>query len=412
MPQSMNLTLVLGYDATLAKMDEIGMFDREMALFRRLQDRGVNIRILSYGGREELDYASRIAGMGILCNRVNLPRQTYIRRIHQLHMLPLLKSDVLRNWQSSGLFSAHRASWAWQVPMVLRMDYFWSELTRLRQAAGSPNADRIRGIERKALASAARVMVTSQEMAQYVIEMSPSAAPRIAVIPNFVDVDLFQPAPSAKLYDLVYIGRLSAEKNLAALLQAVKKLDLTIAIIGGRKLSIQSPAQGDDEGDSLKRNFGTLDGRIHWLGGLKNEDLPSIMNQSRAFVLCSFIEGQPRVLIEAMACGMPIIGSNVRGIRSVIEHKATGYLCNTDAESIAAAIRTVLSNPELMRKMGANARQHALEHYALEQQARREYELLSDVVQRHPVRGAPTRLADYLLRRNPPYDLSALSSPI
>ena len=161
MVQSMNLTIVLGYDATLAKLDEGGMFDREMALFRRLQDRGVKIRILSYGGREELNYANRLAGMGILCNRANLPLQTYIRRIHQLHALPLLRSDVLRNWQTSGLFSAHRASWAWQVPMILRMDYFWSELTRLRQAAGSPNADRIRGIERKALASAAHIIVTT-----------------------------------------------------------------------------------------------------------------------------------------------------------------------------------------------------------------------------------------------------------
>ena len=289
MPQSMNLTIVLGYESTLAKLDEVGMFDREMALLRLLQARGVKIRILSYGGKEELDYANRIEGMGILCNRANLPQQTYIRRIHQLHALPLLRSDVLRNWQSSGLFSAHRASWAWQVPMILRMDYFWSELTRLRQAAGSPNADRIRGIERKALASAAHIIVTTEEMAQYVTEISPAAAAKIAMIPNFVDVDLFQPAPSAKKYDLVYIGRLSPEKNLDALFQAVKELNLSIAVIGGRNLSIHNAAQFDDEEDKLKRKFGALDGRIHWLGRLKNEELPAIMNQSRAFVLCSFI---------------------------------------------------------------------------------------------------------------------------
>ncbi len=411
MSRSLNLTVVLGYDSTLAKLDELGMFDREMALLRRLQDKGVKIRILSYGGKEELDYANRIEGMGILCNRANLPQRTYIRRIHQLHALPLLRSDVLRNWQSSGLFSAHRASWAWQVPMILRMDYYWSELTRLRQEAGSPNADRIRGIERKALASAAHIIVTTEEMAEYISEISPAAASKIAMIPNFVDVDMFQPAPSAKRYDLVYIGRLSPEKNLDALLQAINELNLSIAVIGGRNLSIHNAAQVDDEEDNLKRRYGTLDGRIHWLGRLKNEELPAIMNQSRAFVLCSFIEGQPRVLIEAMACGMPIIGSNVRGIGSVIEHNVTGYLCETDAESIADAMRTVLSNPDLMRKLGANARQHALEQYALEQQTQHEYELLCDVVHRFPLRNAAMRLAEYLLRRNPPYDLTASSAP-
>ena len=411
MSHSLNLTVVLGYESTLAKMDEVGSFDREMALLRRLQNGGVKIRILSYGGKEELDYTNRIKGMGILCNRANLPQQTYIRRIHQLHMLPLLKSDVLRTWQSSGLFSAHRASWAWQVPMIVRMDYFWSELTRLKQAPGSPNADRIRGIERKALASAVHITVTTQEMAAYVSEISPASAAKTRVIPDFVDVDLFQPVPSAKRYDLVYIGRLSPEKNLGALLQAVKELNLSIAIVGGRNLSLQNPAQGDDEEDNLKRKFGTLDGRIHWLGRLKNEVLPAILNQSRVFVLCSFIEGQPRALIEAMACGLPIIGSNVPGTRSTIEHKATGYLCDTDADSIAAAIRTVLSNPALMRKMGANARKHALEHYALEQLARREHELLCNVVQRYPVRSAPMRFAEYLLRRNPPFDKTASPWP-
>jgi glycosyltransferase involved in cell wall biosynthesis len=222
---------------------------------------------------------------------------------------------------------------------------------------------------------------------------------------------LFQPAPSAKRYDLVYIGRLSAEKNLAALFHAVKALGLSIAVVGGRNLSMQSPAQDDDEEANLKQEFGALDGRIHWLGRLKNEELPAIMNQSRAFVLCSFIEGQPRVLIEAMACGMPIIASNVPGNSSVIEHNKTGYLCETDAESIAAAIRTVLSKPELMRELGANARQYALKYYAFEQQARHEYELLCDVAQRFPVRSAAVRLAEYLLRRNPPFDLSAASAP-
>ena len=411
MPQPINLTLVLGYDATLAKLDEIGIFDREMAFFRLLQESGVNIQILSYGGKEELDYASRTSGMKILCNRAALPQQTYIRRIHQLHMLPLLRSDVLRTWQTSGLFTAHRASWAWQVPMVVRMDYFWSELTRIRQAPGSQDADRIAGIERKALASAARIIATSKEMVDSVMQKSPLAASKIAVIPNFVDVDLFQPVATEKRFDLVFIGRISPEKNLAALLQAIKPLDVTIAIIGGRNRSIHDPAQDDDHETKLKRDFGDLDGRIHWLGRCKNEELPRLINQARAFVLCSLIEGNPRVLIEAMACGMPVIGANVPGIRSAIEHEVTGYLCGTEAESIRAAVTTMLSRPQLMRTMGENARRHALAHYALAPLARREYELLRDVVAANPLRSAPRRLADYLLRRNPPYDLTAASLP-
>lgn len=108
-----------------------------------------------------------------------------------------------------------------------------------------------------------------------------------------------------------------------------------------------------------------------------------------------------------MACGLPVIGADIPGIRSIIEHEETGYLCGTDTESIRAAVNTVLSSPELMRKLGENARRYALEHFALAPLARREYELLREVAAAHPRRSAPRRLAEYLLRRNPPYDLTA-----
>ena len=128
-----------------------------------------------------------------------------------------------------------------------------------------------------------------------------------------------------------------------------------------------SAAQFDDEEDKLKRKFGALDGRIHWLGRLKERRIARHHESvSSIYVICSFIEGQPRVLIEAMACGMPIIGSNVRGIRSAIEHKVTGYLCDTDADKhLGRHSHGACRNPDLMRKLGANARQHALEHYAI-----------------------------------------------
>ena len=102
-----------------------------------------------------------------------------------------------------------------------------------------------------------------------------------------------------------------------------------------------------------------------------------------------------------MACGMPIIGTNVFGINNVLRHEDTGYLCETDADSIAAAIETVLSKPTLMQSMGDNARKFAVEHYSLEQLAEREYDMLHEVAENNPVGSAPKRVAQYLFRRNP-----------
>ena len=200
-----------------------------------------------------------------------------------------------------------------------------------------------------------------------------------------------------KRYDLIYVGRLSVVKNLQALLEAVEKLDVSIAIIGG-------PLEREvgttyDESIKLKDRFGDLDGRIHWVGRVKNEDLPAYLNRAKINILCSHSEGHPRSLLEAMACGLPCIGSNIASIHSILEHEVSGYLCETDAESIAGAIETVLAQPRLMRLMGENARRFSLENYALPKLARREFEILADVAQRNPVHSAPKRLVNYVVRR-------------
>ena len=116
-------------------------------------------------------------------------------------------------------------------------------------------------------------------------------------------------------------------------------------------------------------------------------------------MLCSFSEGLPRSMLEALACGVPVIGSRVGGIASTLRHEATGILCETDAESIAAAIDTVFSQPLLLQAMGANARQYALANLSLPEYSRRKVELLTDIARRHPVDSAAKRVASYIMRK-------------
>ena len=102
--------------------------------------------------------------------------------------------------------------------------------------------------------------------------------------------------------------------------------------------------------------------------------------------------------MEAMACGIPVIGSNLGGPKSLIRHGETGYLCETDADSIAAAIEKLLSQPRLIEKMGVNARKFALDSFSPGEIAKREYELLADIARRNPVESAGARVIRYALR--------------
>ena len=393
------LTVYLSQAATFGKMDGSGTLEQELALYRRLQDMGMRLQIFSHGGREEYGYAPRLGGMRILCNWLGLPYPIYARRGHLLHSRALLRSDFVMTHDTSALRSALRAEYAWQIPFVFRAGFHWSSNMRIGRPDDLDFIKLVDGMERRALARAAQVVPSTRDIAAAFREQAPDSAGKARIIPNYVDTDIFRPLPSEKVYDLVFVGRIEPVKNLTALLQAVEQLGLTIAMIGGGTVLDSGKDRVRDEEDRLLARFGDLDGRIHWLGRLKNEELPQRIQQARAFILPSLQEGHPRALIEAMACGMPVIGTRAPGIENLLQHKVTGWLCERDSGGIARAIEALLAQPRLMQTLGDSARDFAVERYALASIAQQYYDMFGELARRHPAGSAPARLSKYLLRR-------------
>ena len=106
-----------------------------------------------------------------------------------------------------------------------------------------------------------------------------------------------------------------------------------------------------------------LQSRIRFLGTLPNNKLPELINKHEIFILVSNMEGNPKVLLEAMSCGIACIGSDIPGINQIINHKRNGYLCGLDSKSIAESIKIVGENDELMKNMGKNARNDIIQQY-------------------------------------------------
>ena len=397
MPKPLRLAAVLNHGDSLRQWERAGLLQVQSTLLREFQDRGMEITIVSFGGREELAFSERLGGMRILCNWMGLPDATYARRLHQIHARHLLSCQLVQTTDATGIIAAMRIAWSWQIPLVYRFGFVLSWTRRRTMPSDTATIKHLESSERRGLALATHVLAPTRNIADGMIEMVPAVAAKLTVMPNFVDAERFQPLPLEKRFDLVYVGRTSKVKNLWALLEAVEKLNVTIAMIGGplpREVGTEF-----DESQRLKDRFGDLDGRIHWLGRIEQDQLPAHINQARAFILCSLSEGNARSLLEAMACGMPCIGADVPEIKYMLKHEVNGFLCGTDADSIAAAIETVLAKPDLMRKMGENARRFARENHSLSNLAQREFDLLGDIARRNPLESAPKRLANYFLRR-------------
>jgi len=98
--------------------------------------------------------------------------------------------------------------------------------------------------------------------------------------------------------------------------------------------------------------------RIHFLGYRRN--IWDILNDSDVFVLPSwpFMEGFPRVVIEAMACSLPVVGTDVSGTNEAVVQDETGLLVPPkDAASLANAIMKLIDEPQLRTRFGENGRQ-------------------------------------------------------
>jgi glycosyltransferase involved in cell wall biosynthesis len=118
---------------------------------------------------------------------------------------------------------------------------------------------------------------------------------------------------------------------------------------------------------------------VNFLGNIPNHELPDFLNPHELFILPSFYENMPKTLLEAMACGLPVIGTNVKGINEVIKHGKNGILCSTNANSIREAILTLMKDEELKRNLGENARRTIVENYDLDKLIKRELELMCEV---------------------------------
>ena len=209
-----------------------------------------------------------------------------------------------------------------------------------------------------------RVIVFSEVQRELLTRMSVPAA-NVAVIPNGVDVQKYCPGPSNIKAQLqakrlfVYQGRIAAEKNVEALLRAWKQANMQatskLLIVGNGPLT-----------PSLRPFYGPECG-IHWMGFIADENRRlEILRGSDVFILPSLVEGLSISLLEAMACGLACLATNVGADGEVLENGA-GVVLTT--KRIVSQLSTLLplfqDHPELTTVLGQKARQRVLERYTL-----------------------------------------------
>lgn len=167
-------------------------------------------------------------------------------------------------------------------------------------------------------------------------------ADRIVIKPNFVD---FQAPPEGVRSGFLFVGRLSTEKGIETLLEAARQTpDVQIKVAGSGPEAHRLEEAGPG---------------VQALGALDGEAVRTQMASSAALVLPSiWYENFPRTLVEALACGLPIIASRIGALADLVEDGVTGLLFEPgNATDLAAKIGWARDNPDALRAMGRRARE-------------------------------------------------------
>jgi glycosyltransferase involved in cell wall biosynthesis len=212
---------------------------------------------------------------------------------------------------------------------------------------------------------------------------------RISVVYNGCDVDTFVYSDVDRISIrrkigistndkvIIFVGRILRSKGVYELINAFKALtdsyaDLHLILIGNGPESATINAMAFSNG---------LRNKVHMTGSMPHSEISHWLSAADIFVLPSHNEGLPNVVLEAMACSLPVIATRVGGIPEAIEDGQSGVLIREkDPDSLIQAIHHLLSDEDLARKMGINGRRAVEQKFSWQKNAEEMLRIYREVI--------------------------------
>ena len=339
---------------SLQTWEEFGIIDRETILYKNLCDKNINVSFFTYGNEQDYKYSEAIFPITIRPAYENsAPPKTLPGRIISSLIIPLKfysffkEQDILKTNQMRGAWIPLMVKWLTGKKLLVRCGFEQYQLLMAKKASYLKRWFYY-FLSKAVYKNGDAIIVTSPSIADFISTTFAIDRGKISVYSNLIDTDLFRFSAIGKAEKkLIFVGRLNPEKNLFNLITAVKKVNIPLTIVG----------EGELRSD-LQEHATQIGAEVTFLGIVPNPELPELISQHNIFILPSFYEGNPKALLEAMSCGRAVIGTDVPGIRNIINHQINGLLCGTEADQIAGAIDILRNDINLQQTLGKNACQY------------------------------------------------------
>lgn len=217
------------------------------------------------------------------------------------------------------------------------------------------------------------IVAVSESTRDFLVQHEGIVADRVTMIHNGIDVEAYRPRPElrtasrekwglpAGAFIVGGVGRLAHQKNFALFLEVAEQVPSAHFVIGGT---------GEEEA-ALRAQVGRLGlgERVTFLGYVG--DMPSLWPALDCLLLTSRYEGLPITILEAMACGVPIVASDLDGMREILRDGENAALVPpTEAAPFVQAVRNLIDRPAHAARIAANALATVREGYSAARMAR------------------------------------------
>jgi D-inositol-3-phosphate glycosyltransferase len=398
--------------ATLGGKDTGGLNVYVRELTRNLGHSGVKVDVFTRSQDEHVPYVLHDLGYGNRVVHVPSGPEVPLPKKELAAYIPQFVSGIKKFAQGKEIHYdlIHSHYWTsglaglelkedWKVPVVHMFHTLGLMKNRVAQNPSEIEGEyRIVG-ERKVISGVDRIVAaTPAELAQ-LQWLYGADIQKATVIPPGVDLSRFYPIPSdeAKAFlgipledhMLLFVGRIEPLKGLDVLLEAIGKYcrqrsqdepsRLSLAVIGGEPdASPENMTAEMTRLQAMREQFGITD-VVTFLGKRSQDTLPYYYSAAEAVVVPSHYESFGMVALEAMACGTPVVASQVGGLAFLVKDGETGFTVPVgDPDALCGPLKSLINDPELRRRMGENAAAFAQE-YSWEKIAGRLIQLYGDL---------------------------------
>lgn len=192
-----------------------------------------------------------------------------------------------------------------------------------------------------------------------------------------VDTDRYSPQPRPEGPPIVMqVSRMVGDKGVREFIAAARRLkvarpDVRFLLVGPLYPDNPSALSAED------LHAAEQEGIVEWLG--PRDDVAELLSRVSVFCLPSYREGLPKSLLEAAACGLPLVTTDTSGCKEVVRDGENGLLVPVgDPDALAAAIKRLLNDPELSLRLAAQARADVVENFSFDRIAEQQISLYSE----------------------------------